>query len=86
MNDIHVHVHTYRWLKVSGVSIAIEKKMRERAQDLVGDHLLAENAPFSFALKEGGESTVRLCGQFVGQSRVHLREVHVIKQLFLKIE
>ena len=29
--------------------------MRGRATELVGDHLVAEKAPFSFALKEGGE-------------------------------
>ena len=37
------------------MSIASERKMRERAKDLVGDHLFAEQAPFSFTLKEGGE-------------------------------
>lgn len=29
--------------------------MRVRAKELVGDHLVAEKAPFSFTLKEGGE-------------------------------
>ena len=29
--------------------------MRGRAKELVGDHLVAEKAPFSFSLKEGGE-------------------------------
>ena len=46
---------TFRWFKVWGVSIASERKMRVRAKELVGDHLVAEKAPFSFSLKEGGE-------------------------------
>ena len=29
--------------------------MRVKAKELVGDHLVAERAPFSFTLKEGGE-------------------------------
>ena len=29
--------------------------MRCRATELVGDHLVAENAPFTFTLKEGGD-------------------------------
>lgn len=29
--------------------------MRGRAKELVGDHIVAESAPFSFSLKEGGE-------------------------------
>ena len=29
--------------------------MRVKANELVGDHLVAERAPFSFTLKEGGE-------------------------------
>ena len=29
--------------------------MPSRATELIGDHLVAEKAPFSFALKEGGE-------------------------------
>ena len=29
--------------------------MRVRATEIVGDHLVAENAPFSFSFKEGGE-------------------------------
>ena len=29
--------------------------MRSRATELIGDHLVAEKAPFSFALKESGE-------------------------------
>ena len=37
------------------VSIASERRMRVRAKELVGDHLIAEKAPFSFTLKEGGE-------------------------------
>lgn len=37
------------------MSFASEGKMRIRAKELVEDHLVAEHAPFSFALKEGGE-------------------------------
>ena len=60
LSDLAMYNHepctcTYRWFKVWGVSIASERKMRERAKDLVGDHLLAEKAPFSFTLKDGGE-------------------------------
>ena len=29
--------------------------MRCKATELIGDHVVAENAPFSFTLKEGGE-------------------------------
>ena len=37
------------------MSFASEGKMRIRAKKLVEDHLVGEHAPFSFALKEGGE-------------------------------
>ena len=37
------------------MSIASERQMRVRAKELVGDHLVAERALFSFTLKEGGE-------------------------------
>ena len=40
---------------VQSVSIASERRMRVKAKELVGDHLVAERAPFSFSLKEGGE-------------------------------
>ena len=45
----------YRWFKAWGVSIASERKMRTKAKEMVGDCLEAENVPFSFSLKEGGE-------------------------------
>ena len=37
------------------MSFASEGKMRARAKELVEDHIVGERAPFSFALKEGGE-------------------------------
>ena len=33
--------------------------MRKRAKELVGDELVAERVPFTFALKEGGGEEVR---------------------------
>ena len=45
----------HRWFKTWGVSIASERKMRVRAGELVGDHIVAEKAPFSFKLDGGGE-------------------------------
>lgn len=38
-----------------GISMASEKKMRQEATNLVGDNLIAEMAPFSFAHQDGGE-------------------------------
>ena len=49
----------YRWFKTWGVSIASKQKMRKGALQIVGDGYEAENVPFSFSLKEGGEE-VRL--------------------------
>ena len=49
----------YRWFKTWGVSIASEQKMRKEALQIVGDGYEAENVPFTFSLKEGGEE-VRL--------------------------
>ena len=48
-------METCRWFKAWGVSIASERKTRSRAKELVGDHLVAETAPFTFSLKKGGE-------------------------------
>lgn len=45
----------YRWFKTWGVSIASERMMRIEAKELVGDGFDAENVPFSFSLKDGGE-------------------------------
>ena len=52
-NYLHSLIH--RWFKTWGVSIASERKMRDEAKDLIGDGFDAENVPFSFTLKEGGE-------------------------------
>lgn len=41
------------------MSIASERKMRIKATELVGDHIEAEKAPFSFALKEGGGEEIQ---------------------------
>ena len=45
----------HRRFKTWGVSIASEHKMHVRTGDLVGDHIVAEKAPFSFKLDGGGE-------------------------------
>ena len=45
--------------------------MRVRAKELVGDHLVAERAPFSFSLKEGGEEIRVAPYVYVGQSQFH---------------
>ena len=37
------------------MSVASERQLRVKAQELVGDHLVTERAPFSVSLKEGGE-------------------------------
>ena len=44
-----------RWMKMWGVSIATENKMRGEAAALVGDNVHAELVPFSFTHKDGGE-------------------------------
>ena len=44
-----------RWMKMWGVSIALEKKMRQEAADFIGDDIKAEMVPFSFSHKDGGD-------------------------------
>ena len=43
-------------MKMWGVAIASENRMRKEATDLVGDNLEAELAPMSFTHKDGGET------------------------------
>ena len=50
---MQVTYNKHRWFKTWGVSIANEHKMRVRAWELVGDHIVAEKAPFK--LDGGGE-------------------------------
>ena len=51
-----INLHTLNsWLKMWGVGLASEKKMRAEAAELVGDNLSAELTPFSFSHKDGGE-------------------------------
>ena len=45
----------YRWMKMWGISIAPEGRMRKEAEDLIGDDVCAEKVPFSFSHKDGGE-------------------------------
>ena len=42
-------------MKEFGVSLASERKLRKEAKSILGDNLMAEEAPFSFSLKSGGE-------------------------------
>ena len=44
-----------RWLKEFQISLASERKQRHLAQEIIGDNLHAENAPFSFSKDGGGE-------------------------------
>ena len=44
-----------RWLVEAGVRIASEKKQRLLSKELVSTDIIAEAAPFTFALKRGGE-------------------------------
>ena len=50
------HTCSYsRWLKVRGVTLPSEKKLRALYREILGGNLHSEAAPFSFALKHGGE-------------------------------
>ena len=49
------HVYTYRWLKGSGVLHASEGKQRQLANDLIGDNVDVEVAPFSFVTASKSE-------------------------------
>ena len=44
-----------RWLKVSGVSLACDKNMRKLSNEITGNSLIGEIAPFSFPLASGRE-------------------------------
>ena len=44
-----------RWLSSSEISLSSERKQRKLAEELVGENLDAETAPFSFTLASGGE-------------------------------
>ena len=63
---LHIHIYMYlnnmyticcalRWMKMWGISIAAEGKMRQEARELVGDEVHSELVPFSFSHKDGGE-------------------------------
>lgn len=45
----------YRWLAREGVKIASEKKQRLLSQQLITTEIVAEIAPFTRSLKDGGE-------------------------------
>ena len=42
-------------MKEFGISLASERKLRKEDKSILGDNLTAEEAPFSFSLKSGGE-------------------------------
>ena len=44
-----------RWLAEQGIKIASEKKQRLLSKELVTTEITAEMAPFTHALKSGGE-------------------------------
>ena len=44
-----------RWFKAHGVVIPSEKRQRHLSEDILGDNLEAEEAPFTITLRHGGE-------------------------------
>ena len=48
-----VHVYT-RWMKMWGVQVASEGRMRKEASSLVGNNIAAEVAPFTSAMSRNG--------------------------------
>ena len=59
----HIHVHIcdlydiytlmQRWLKSWGIQIASEKQLRRVSDELLGDNLEGEEAPFCFPARSG---------------------------------
>ena len=52
---MNYYQHLCRWLKQAGVYLGSERKQRALSNELVGDNLEVELAPFSFKLSNGGE-------------------------------
>ena len=52
---VHIYCALFRWFKAHGITIPSEKRKRKMSQELLLDNLQSESAPFSFALKHGGE-------------------------------
>ena len=44
-----------RWLKMSGIAVAGEKRQQSLAKELVGENIAAEPVAMSFSLPSGGE-------------------------------
>ena len=50
---MNYYQHLCRWLKQAGVYLGSERKQRALSNELVGDNLEVELAPFSFKLSNG---------------------------------
>ena len=55
INHMYINLCTSRWLKVSGVVLAGEKRQHALSRELIGDNLVAKAAPMSFPLTGGDE-------------------------------